>query len=193
MNISGGGYDYFESFLEKRPVLLEELIEQSTEMSRFNESSVNTVRVMTFNTRSGIITPFGFFRTGRNNSFVDNAAIGGVFATIDTKRGIVCSEGCDEKGNHYPTHPDSGMVMKGFILPDWEQALLLCKEAAGKTPNLKYLAWDLAHTSDRGWMIVEVNTSGQMIDQIGTLTGTKAELKVIMRDMDLLTSYVLQD
>ena len=187
----GGGYEYFESLLEKRPVLLEELIEQSAEMSRFNESSVNTVRVMTFNTRGGIITPFGFFRTGRKNSFVDNAAIGGVFATIDTREGIVCSEGCDEKGNRYLAHPDSDMVMNGFALPDWEQALLLCKKAANKTPNLKYLAWDLAHTSDRGWVIVEVNTSGQMLNQIGTLIGTKAELKDIIQNMDLLCPIVL--
>lgn len=79
----------------------------------------------------------------------------------------------------------------GFALPEWEQAKQLCREAAALVPNLKYLSWDVAHSCDRGWVIVEVNTSGQFMQQGGTLTGIRTELRALMENMDLLTSYKL--
>lgn len=68
--------EYFYKILKFSKVLLEERIIQDQEFSSFNDSSVNTVRVCTFNTKDGIVPAYGFFRTGRNGSFVDNAATG---------------------------------------------------------------------------------------------------------------------
>lgn len=175
----------------KTPLLLEALINQSQDMACFSEESVNCLRIITFNTRDGIKMPFGFLKSGRKGSFVDNAANGGVFAIVDMERGITCTEGCDESGGRYTFHPDSGIRMKGFVLPDFEQAKQLCSKAALLTPRLQFLGWDLAHTGDRGWIIVETNTSPLFLQQAGTLVSVRTELRALMESMDLLTSYKL--
>ena len=188
----GGAEEYYKTIENKGKLLLEELIVQSDQMKQFNPDSVNTVRLSTFYTRDGVEAPFGFFRTGRKGSFIDNCATGGVFSTIDTALGEVCSDSCDEFGNRYAAHPDSGVVLKGFKLPDWDKALELCKNAALLTPNLKYLSWDLAYSDKYGWDIVEVNTSGQFMQQAGSLTGIRKELKKLIDNMDLLIPYTIR-
>ena len=180
---------FFRSLLDSGKVLLEEVIHQSNELAQFNPDSVNTARVSTFLTKNGVVAPWGFFRTGRKGSFIDNCAAGGVFASLDTINGLTSSNGCDESGNRYDYHPDSNIKMEGFKLPDWDQALALCKEAALLTPEIKYLSWDLAHSDKYGWVIVEVNTCGQMLQQVGNLKGIKSELKEILDQMDLLYPY----
>lgn len=161
-------------------------------MAIFNESSVNTVRVSTFYTRHGIVVPYGFLRTGRKGSFVDNCATGGVYATIDTETGILISSGCTEFGDRFSYHPDSKVVMSGYQLPKWNEAVQLLKEVALQTPNLKYLSWDLAYTDKYGWDIVEVNTSGQFMQQSGNLEGIRDSLKSIIDDMDLIVPFTIR-
>ena len=179
----------FENYLKFGKVLLEEVIEQTEDLAVFNTDSVNTARVSSFLTKDGPVTPWGFFRTGRKGSFIDNCAAGGVFASIDTKLGVLSSNGCDESGNRYEKHPDSQIQLEGFKLPDWEQAIELCKEAALVTPDIKYISWDLAHSKKYGWVIVEVNTCGQFLQQVGPLKGIKDELREILDNMDLVVPY----
>lgn len=77
-------------------------------------------------------------------------------------------------------------------LPEWDKAVDMCKEAALLTPDLKYLSWDLAYSAKTGWEIVEVNTSGQFMQQAGTLTGIRKELRELISRMDLLIPYQLE-
>lgn len=188
----GEAGSYFDSVKDKGKLLLEDVIIQGDQMKQFNPDSVNTCRLSTFYTRDGIEAPFGFFRTGRKGSFIDNCATGGVFATIDTAKGVICSDSCDEFGNRFSVHPDSGIALKGFQLPEWDKAVEMCKEAALLTPDLKYLSWDLAYSAKTGWEIVEVNTSGQFMQQAGTLTGIRKELRELISRMDLLIPYQLE-
>ncbi|MBR3268362.1 MAG: hypothetical protein IKI58_06520 [Oscillospiraceae bacterium] len=183
--------EYFHEIRQFGTVLLEEKIEQADILGQFNESSVNTVRVSTYLTRDGVVPAHGFFRSGRAGSFIDNAAAGGVFATVDTVNGIISTDGCDEFGYRYEKHPDSGVAFKGVVLPEWDQALAICKEAALKVPGMKYLSFDLAY-SKKGWMIVEINSSGQYIHQAGTLKGTREELRTLIQKMDLLVPYEIK-
>ncbi len=180
----------YDDIMKYGKVLLEERIVQSSDMDAFNHSSVNTVRVSTFTTRSGILPVFGFFRTGRDGSFVDNAATGGVFASIDAVKGVVISEGCDEFGDRYLVHPDSKASFEGFQFQDWDKAIKLVTEAATLLPSYRYISFDLAH-ADGKWMIVEVNPSGQFIHQGGTLSGFRSDLKKIIDQMDLFIPYYL--
>ena len=180
---------FFTDMLKSGKILIEEMIKQSAELSRFNPDSVNTTRVCTFLTKNGVVAPWGFLKTGRKGSFVDNAAAGGVFASLDTEKGVTNSTGVDEFGNRFEYHPDSKVKMEGYKLPDWDKALSMCKEAAKLTPEIKYLSWDLAHTDAYGWVIVEVNTCGQMVQQVGDRKGIKKELKEILDQMDLVCPY----
>lgn len=166
--------------LRKNHFIAEGLIEQSPVMEQWNKSSVNTVRVPTILSSKGFHILGSFMRTGRKGSIIDNAGGGGIFAAIDDETGIVISNGFSEDGKSYERHPDTGMIYKGFQLPDWKSLLLLVEEAHRKMPNHKYIAYDLAY-SNSGWVLVEGNW-GQFISQFATGKGLKADFVRYMNE-----------
>jgi glutathione synthase/RimK-type ligase-like ATP-grasp enzyme len=152
-------------------------------MAIFNESSVNTVRCMTFCTSEGIVVPYCFMRVGRSGSFVDNGGAGGIIIGVNPHTGVVDTDGFDEYNNHYFLHPDSGITFKGFKIPDWERMLNICKSAALKITEMGFLSWDMAHTDD-GWSVIEVNGVGQLIGpQIVYRRGIKKEIEQYLASM----------
>ena len=120
--------ELFEAIVSEGDVLLEERIAQSKALCAINASTVNTVRVQTMRTRDG----------------------------IDMKTGIMNTDAVDEFGHQYKTHPDSGLVIKGFAYPDWEALISMCREMSASLPDAKWIGWDAAHT-ENGWVVVEGN------------------------------------
>ena len=174
--ISESYQDYFNRLIKSGKYLLEECVIQHDKMAKFNVSSVNTIRCITFRTKQGIEVPYCFMRTGRNGSFVDNGGSGGLLIGIEVETGILNTDGFDEYNERYPFHPDSGVVFKGSRIPAWNELLDFCKKAASEVKNLGYLSWDLAYTNN-GWVIIEANEVGQLIGpQIVMRRGIKAEL-----------------
>ena len=154
--------ELFRTLLSRGGAMAEELIRQSGDLARFHPSSVNTVRSITLRRGNGELSYFCFLKTGRGDSFVDNGAAGGIMAGIDPLTGRLATDGIDEKGRRYPTHPDSGVTFRGFQLPDWEGLLSLCRSLAAETPAVRLTGWDLAHT-DNGWILVEGNGQTELI------------------------------
>lgn len=178
--------EYFRCLINKGRHILEERIVQSSELAAFNESSVNTVRAITFNTRKGIVVPYCTIRTGRPGSFVDNGGAGGIQACIDFNTGVIITEGYDEYGGKYAMHPGTGIAFRGYQLPEWEQLQKIIKEAASQISSVKFIGWDLAHTRN-GWSIVEGNESCFVIAwQMINNQGMKRIFEDIMKDMDLI-------
>lgn len=140
---------YFKQLRAEGKFLLEEKIEQSDYLNAVSKS-INNIRVSTFYTKDGIEPICGFFTLGKGSTFVVNATIGCVFSTIDVKTGRICSDGVDEFGNRYKVHPDSGITINGFQLPEWDEAIKICTEIARQMPKIKYVSFDLAHTNAGG-------------------------------------------
>ncbi len=156
--------EYFKKLREDDEYILEEVIKQSDLMMSVNKSSVNTIRCLTFINNGKLNIDYCTLRAGRNNSFIDNAAGGGLCAQIDNKTGRVISHGFTEYKEQFVTHPDSGVRFEGMQLPDWDGALSLLKELSGKLPDVRWIGWDLAHTDD-GWVLVEANGRPQLFQQ----------------------------
>lgn len=156
----------------------EEYIVQSNMMSAWNKTSINTVRIPTFLTPDGVKILAPFIRTGRKGAIVDNAGGGGIFAAIDEKNGLVVSDGMDEQGNKYQKHPESGMVYKGFQIPEWESLIDIATKAHLKMDKHRYIAYDFAHT-DNGWVMIEGNW-GQFLAQFALNKGLRKEFMSLM-------------
>lgn len=184
--------EYFDKHAKGGTLLLEEVIRQSDDLAAFNDSSVNTCRVATFKTKNEVLVPWGAVRMGRKGQFVDNAHQGGIFIAVDTHNGKLAGEAVDTHGNTYAVHPESGIVLNGYQLPEWDNAIELVKKAAEEVPKVQYSSWDLAHTPDKGWVVVEVNPSGMFLWQASAQKGCKEELKQIMEQMELLVPYRLK-
>ena len=154
--------------------ILEELIIQSEEMARWNDTSVNSVRMPSFITKDGthhLVEPF--FRAGRKGEIVDNAMNGGVVAGVDEKTGIFITDGFDEFGRHFEKHPTSGHPIKGWQVPKWDELCRLTEEIHRSMPPYhRYVALDFALTDD-GWVLVEANWGQLSFCQAGAQRGVK--------------------
>lgn len=143
--------------------VVEERILQSEEMAKWNESSVNTIRLNTYLNRNGFFMLAPFMRTGRKGSIVDNGGAGGIYALIDEKNGMIITDAHNEKGDSFINHPDSGIPFRGQVIPHWDELCAIAKRAHETIPSHIYISWDFALT-DQGWVVVEGNW-GQFIAQ----------------------------
>ena len=156
--------------------VLEERIQQSKEMAKFNPDSVNTVRFGTYRMPGKTELLFAALRAGRRGQIVDNGGAKGVFASIDVNSGLVICDAKDKSGHLYATHPDSGVPFKGFPIPEWDKACDFVKRLANVLPEQLYVGWDIAHT-DNGWVMIEGNSWSQMgLQQISTLVGLRDKI-----------------
>ncbi len=147
--------------IKNNHTILEELIIQADPMASLHPASLNTLRIPVVRMDDeNIVFVSPFVRMGRGGSFVDNVGSGGIFARIDVETGKLSTDGYDTMNNLYPTHPDTGVRLKGFQIPDWEAAKALVKELAFIVPSNRYTGWDIAYTAD-GWVMVEGNSKGQ--------------------------------
>jgi len=161
------GWDaLFDALLqEQRPFIVEERIQQDPFMSRYNPSSVNTIRINTFQ-HQGVVRRFtSIFKTGRDGRFVDNGAQGGVMALVDSETGVMLTDAVDDFGHRFAAHPDSGVPFKGTQVPRWEELKAMTTVMARRFPKLTFIGWDMALTPN-GWVVVEGNKGEFFAEQI---------------------------
>ncbi len=152
------------------PLLFEERITQTEQISKINPSSVNTVRFMTAlypNKEVKVIATF--MKIGRKGSDVDNAGGGGnVDCAIDVNSGscyntLQFNSFADIK--HVKNHPDTNTTIEGLIIDNWSNIVEQVKGYQSRIPYLKMIGWDVALT-DEGPVIIEINnwwdTTGQL-------------------------------
>jgi len=150
----------FKKLVQKMPLVLEERIIQKDSIAVFHQKSINTCRITTilYDDCCHVINPA--IRIGRGDSIVDNAGAGGLYAPIDAKTGKILQDAFDIYGHRYRKHPESNIVFKGFIVPEWEGALALVEKLCRVVPTNRFTGWDLA-LSDKGWIMVEGNCLAQ--------------------------------
>lgn len=174
---------YFNSLISSGKYLLEERVAQGKQTAVLNPSSVNTIRCITFNTKHGVKVAYTFMKVGRAGSFVDNGGAGGILVGIDKDTGVLDSNGIDENNVVYTKHPDSGIVFKGYQLPDWQSMLDMCIEMSSKAPTVKYIGWDVAY-SDSGWVLIEGNMGQFIGPQTIYKIGIKKQVQEYLKDME---------
>lgn len=153
------GEDVSEIFhkCQRQNILLEQRIRCHPAIEAFHPGSLNTIRVVTISNSENCCIFGAVLRMGVKGSFIDNTHSGGIFASIDINLGIVDSDGIDSKGNHYVKHPDSGIMIKGFHIPHWDNVISVCKEASHIIPGTVFAGWDLCILEDGRIELIEGN------------------------------------
>ena len=172
----------FERILKCGTVLIEQLIKQAKEMEVLHPCSLNTMRIPTIRTSKGVTIFHPFLRIGVGNSEVDNAASGGIFALVDPDSGIVTQYGITENGDQYLKHPDSGIIIPGFVIPKWKEAVSFVGQLSQVVPENHYVGWDCALT-EKEWIMVEGNAQGQFVTQYATKQGIRYELEELLKEI----------
>ena len=136
--------------------LLEEPIIQCEEMNKLNSSSVNTVRMVTVMNEKGEVTIIATFSRIGNGKVVDNFNSGGMTARIDVESGKIIEDAVNKNGELFEKHPLTGTKIKGFQIPNWNEAKEMVKNAAKKSKHVRYVGWDVG-LSVNGPVLVEGN------------------------------------
>ena len=136
--------------------LLEEPIIQCEEMNKLNSSSVNTVRMVTVMNEKDEVTIIATFSRIGNGKVVDNFNSGGMTARIDVESGKIIEDAVNKNGELFEKHPLTGTKIKGFQIPNWNEAKEMVKNAAKKSKHVRYVGWDVG-LSVNGPVLVEGN------------------------------------
>lgn len=172
--------EMFRYALQIAPCAVEECIEQIGIMRDIHPRSVNTVRALTCLTQGEVRILYALIRVGKGNSVVDNLNAGGIGASIDTRSGVIATEGFSEDCRTVPTHPDSGIAFRGMEIPEWDQLVQMIGEMHRKLPTVRIIGWDLAY-STRGWCMVEGNSKPSFVGiQMCTGTGFRPKIERIL-------------
>ncbi len=188
LNGSGGGegihvisYEADAFYIDERPIdvnalhnyiinshnsIFSEYIYQGEWGNSLFDRTVNTTRVVVARKKGddeyrvlGAVQ-----RIGRETSVpVDNANAGGLTAEIDLKTGILnnAASRVNKDGSlmtFYDTHPDTGEIIKGKQIPNWDNIKNYLVKLAYKYPYVNFFAWDIVILDD-GICALEVNAS----------------------------------
>ena len=146
----------YNHLVENKIELLEEPIKQCDEMNKLNNSSVNTVRMVSVMNEANEVTVLTTFARIGNGKFVDNFNSGGMTAKVDVDTGVIEEAAVNKAGEIFEKHPITGTKIKGFKIPYWNEAINMVKEAAKLSPNIRYVGWDVG-MSENGPVFVEGN------------------------------------
>ncbi len=134
--------------------------------AKFSPGALCTVRVVT-----GRETPDaspevvgGFMRFPRQGAIVDNMCHGGWGSDYDAEGRMGPVRSLDPTCIISDRHPDTGAMIQGTVIPEWNRVSALALRAHGPITNIAMIGWDVALPGSEP-VLIEANTNwGVMMD-----------------------------
>lgn len=134
--------------------LIEERLNNHPMLNKLNNTSLNTIRIITFTINEICNILWAGIRIGAKGAVVDNISEGGSCAAIDLKTGKIKSEALDEHHNIIQIFEEGSII--GFQIPQWSEVLQFVDSVAKEIPSMAFVAWDIA-ISEQGIVLIEGN------------------------------------
>ena len=131
---------------------------QSAAMSRFNDTSINTLRIATYlsvETHEPVVLG-GVLRVGKRGSFVDNAHAGGCLVGIGGD-GRLCPSCSDQYGNRFTVFNDMDFSAGEYYIPNYDLVRQFAAKVASALPHQRVLALDIMLDADDRPLLIEFN------------------------------------
>ncbi|MBR1680041.1 MAG: hexapeptide transferase [Bacilli bacterium] len=145
----------YQSLIEKKQLLVEEVIMQQESINKLYSGSVNTLRLFTFFDGKEAHVLNQVFKIG-NGGVTDNFSSGSMYTFVD-EEGKILVPAIDQNDRIYKEHPITHERIIGFQIPYFKEACNFVCEAAKIIPEVKYIGWDVA-ISKKGPVIIEGNS-----------------------------------
>lgn len=162
---TGGEFNQAE-LLKKysRNFVVQEVIAQHPFYENFNNTSLNTVRILTYRScaDNSIHILHSLLRVGRRGSITDNQASGG-FACGLSDEGTITGIAVDKYGNTY-NEVNSVPLIKGTKLPGIELIKRTAIAIASRFPYARLLGLDLCLDKESQCLVIEVNNVNNEIN-----------------------------
>jgi hypothetical protein len=149
------------SAVSKNSYVLQQVVVQHPEMSRFNPGPLNTMRIDTYRapgSQAEIIS--ALLRVGGQVNFVDAVGAGGVFVGIHLDSGKLKEKAMNffhgsKVFGTFKANPANGIIFDGFQLPLFDEVKQTVIKAAGWIPPA-LVGWDVA-VGPSGPVFIEAN------------------------------------
>ncbi len=158
--------------------LAEEFVVQHPSLMELSPSGLNTIRIIT-QIHNGNVEFLGARLRISVNSQVDNMAAGNLAAPVDVQKGVVTGPGVysDITKQDEIIHPSTGIKIKDFKIPFWENVTELARNAALLLPQNRSVGWDIGITNDGPELIEGNHNWCKLLWQLPVKSGLKPELK----------------
>ncbi|MFH4967645.1 sugar-transfer associated ATP-grasp domain-containing protein [Gaetbulibacter sp. M240] len=145
----------------KKDFIIQLVVIQNEITKSLNESSLNTLRVLSFLDNSGVHNLSTIFRIGKKGEFTDNFESGGIGCGVDSK-GRLKKYGYFENGNR-TTKTDNGILIENFEIPSYERVLKQVQKMHLLIPYFRLVSWDIGIGQNGEPVLIEYNTYHQGI------------------------------
>ncbi|MHC1775903.1 MAG: sugar-transfer associated ATP-grasp domain-containing protein [Lentimicrobium sp.] len=155
------------TFLEanlKKNYVVQEVLSQHSDLSRFNKTSINTIRVLTWlSPVSGNVEILQcIFRVGAHGQFVDNSRCGG-FAIGISPQGLLNKYATNKIGEHF-TEVNGLSLLQHLEIPHFEEIKNRARKIGSKYLQFRLLGLDMAVDDNQTIRCIEINIIGNEIN-----------------------------
>ena len=141
-------------WIVQRPIV------QHPVMAELNDSSVNTIRIVTIRLEAKVSFVVAFQRIGIRGVRVDNLSAGNIAVGIE-EDGRLRKHGYDFALRRHTAHPDRGYAFDSFVIPSYEAAKQTCIDLHERIQDLDLISWDIAIDHGGAPAVIEVNVGRQ--------------------------------
>jgi len=159
--------------LAGRQFLVEEFITQHPDMASLCDTSVNSLRMITFCDDGRTTLLAAVLKIG-NGGDVDNFSANGMYTMLD-EDGVARYPAFDAAGGTYAVHPLSGTSIVGFRVPLYAETIALLQDVAPIVPQMPYIGWDVAIGPDHP-MLIEGNPNSGVYQLKPSVSGVRTGL-----------------
>lgn len=136
-------------------IVIQKALKQSKTLAKINESSVNTIRILSMLNKDGTVKIYSsILRMGINGSKVDNASSGGITCGINAD-GTLKKVAYKVNGEKYFKHPTSGIEFGNIRIPKFKEMEELVEKNHPLLPMSRLISWDLTLNENDEIVLIE--------------------------------------
>lgn len=127
----------------KRPLIIEEKVQQCQTLNDLSPESLNILRVITLRRNRGTRVLSCTLCCGVIDSRGDFHP-DALLVEVDPETGACLGDAVDHFGNLVAVHPNTGIAFNGFGVPNIEDVLVLAEQASEAVPEYELVSWEIA-------------------------------------------------
>lgn len=135
--------------------IVQEAVKQHEVLAKLNESSLNTIRVVSFFFKGEVHILSTILRVGAKGAKVDNIGAGG-YACVIQPTGELQEKGVNRKAE-WVKQTNEGVAFKGITIPAFDKIIETVKAEHKKLAHFKLIGWDFSVDTNKNPVFIEYN------------------------------------
>lgn len=144
-------------------LIIQRELQQSEVTRKLNPTSVNTIRILSILTDSGVKVYSMILRCGVGGAFVDNASSGGITIGIEDD-GRLKPIAYDKNGQKFCKHPTTSINFGDIVIPNIGACIDLVHLLHPLVPDFRMVSWDIALDVNNNPVLIEANLKEGELD-----------------------------